>query len=81
MFKTTVDIVSVWMVTLIATVGTSLIDVLPVVQNFVAIISILIAISYTLYRFARSWTGFRPWLNKDGTNRNVDRNKDENASE
>ena len=62
--KTVIDVTVVWLVTGLANVLNFFLEdfslYLPIVQNILAIISLLLAIAYTAYKFAKSWTGWNP---------------------
>lgn len=59
-----IDVVRVWTITAIANivtfVGSDFIKLLPIIQNILGIISLLIAIFYTLYKFVVIWEGWNP---------------------
>jgi len=61
--KTTFDVLTVWAFTGIANIigaMSEVLEYLPLIQHILAIVSILIAIAYTLYRFRKDWNGFNP---------------------
>ena len=61
--KTGLEVAGVWIATLTANIigeATILADYLPVVRDIVGIISILLAIAYTLYKFRSDWRGWNP---------------------
>lgn len=61
--RTGLEIAGVWIATLTANIigeVTFLADYLPMVRDIVGIISILLAIAYTLYKFKSDWRGFNP---------------------
>ncbi len=51
MIKNLYDIGSVWAVTLIANIGAPILITLPVIREVATIISVLLAIAFTIYRF------------------------------
>jgi len=56
--KTTFDIVTVWVATGIANI-IGIIN-LPILKDVIAIVSLLLAMAYTLYRFTKEWRGWNP---------------------
>ena len=56
--KTTFDIITVWVATGVANI-IGFIN-LPVLKDVIAIISLALAIAYTLYKFTKEWKGFNP---------------------
>ena len=64
------DLITVWIATIVANVisffSSDITSWLPIARDIVSIISIFLAIGYTLYRFASSWNGWLPWKKKGG---------------
>ena len=61
--KTTIDVIAVWATTGVANLLAGIagvFDYLPIIQNILAIISISLAIAYTLYKFVKDWKGWNP---------------------
>lgn len=61
--RTISDVIIVWATTGVANLIAIFSDIfryLPMIQNILAIISISLAIAYTLYKFAKDWRGFNP---------------------
>jgi hypothetical protein len=62
-YKTTVDLIAVWVITGVANIigfATNIFEYLPIIQHILAIISLTLAIGYTLYKFFSEWKGFNP---------------------
>ena len=61
--KSGFEILAVWTMTGIGNLVaymTGWVEYLPVIQNIIAIISILLAIGYTLYKWRKDWGGVDP---------------------
>lgn len=62
-YKNSVEIAAVWIITGIGNIfaqAIGVLDYLPVIKELLAIISICLAISFTLYQFKKNWVGFNP---------------------
>jgi len=59
MFKTILDVLSVWAVTIVANLGMPSIDffddIMPHLRDGLTIISVLLAITFTCYKFHKEW--------------------------
>jgi len=56
MLKTIMDVVAVWTVTILALISAEFIDeFLPHIRDSVTILSCIIAICFTLYKFIKEW--------------------------
>jgi len=62
--KSSIDVIAVWLITgignLISWALTGFVKYLPIIQTMLGIVSILLAIGYTLYKWKRDWKGFNP---------------------
>jgi hypothetical protein len=61
--KTAIDILAVWFTTGVANligITTNIFQYLPIIQHILAIVSLIIAIGYTLYKFHSEWKGWNP---------------------
>lgn len=61
--KSSIEVVAVWIMTGIGNVIAQLTDwllYLPVIKELLGILSILLAIGYTLYKFKKDWSGWLP---------------------
>ena len=67
--KTIIDVITVWIVTAVANIigffSGDFLKILPIIQLLLGIFSILLAILYTLYKFASNWKGLAPWKRMD----------------
>lgn len=62
-YKNSAEIVAVWMITGIGNIlaqAIGVLDYLPIIKELLAIVSISLAIGYTLYKFKKDWTGWNP---------------------
>lgn len=68
MYRKIFDVVSVWVATILAQVfnwfDAEFLKAVPMIKDLIGILSLLIAIAYTLYRFTKDWNGFLPWKKK-----------------
>ena len=57
MFKTILDVLSVWTITLLANLGVEefLDNIVPHIRDGLTIISVILAIIYTCYKFHKEW--------------------------
>lgn len=60
-----IDVIRVWSFTVVANivsfVSSDIAQILPTVQTVLGIMSILLAMAYTLYKFTINWRGLTPW--------------------
>ena len=56
MFKTIMDVVAVWTVTILANISAEFIDeFLPHIRDSVTILSCILAMWYTMYKLIKEW--------------------------
>jgi hypothetical protein len=61
--KTGLEVAGVWIATITANIIgeiSQLANYLPIVRDLIGIVSILLAIAYTLYKFVKDWRGWNP---------------------
>lgn len=67
-YKSTLELITVWLVTIIAN-GISLLvgwlEYLPIIREILGIISLIVAIGYSLYKLLSIWKGWKPWQKRD----------------
>lgn len=62
-YKNSVEIAAVWFITGIGNIlaqAIGVLDYLPVIKEILGILSILLAIGFTLYKFRKDWSGVNP---------------------
>ena len=62
--KSSVEVVAVWIMTGIANIISWFVievaDYLPIIKDIVSIISVILAVGYTLYKWKKDWVGINP---------------------
>lgn len=62
------DLIAVWTTTIVANIinflGQDFINTLPLIRDLLSILSLILAIGYTVYKFLRDWRGFNPFKKK-----------------
>ena len=63
-YKSVLELFAVWTVTLTANAISFLsqwLEYLPIIREILGIVSLIVAIAYSLYKFGSNWNGYKPW--------------------